>query len=98
MINSVEEINKGTLAEGYDTLNEVDKEAVAFLEELDQLNEIENKISERGFGYWLDNCGDDKWYCEHCLQPECGKRMYPKKGTNEWNELKRKEEDGKASG
>ena len=51
----------------------------------------EFEISDRGFGYWLDNCGDDKWYCEHCLQPECRKRMYPKKGTKEWGELKRKE-------
>lgn len=36
----------------------------------------EKNGSKHGYGYWLDNCGDGKWYCDHCYQRhECGKRI-----------------------
>ena len=39
-----------------------------------------NKLAAKGYGYWLDNCGDEingdpSYYCKRCLQPECGKRL-----------------------
>lgn len=34
-----------------------------------------NRLSKEGYGYYLDNCGDGKWYCDHCLQEDCTKRM-----------------------
>ena len=44
----------------------------------EQRNAIEN-----GYGYWLDNCGDDIWYCDHCFQKyECGKRLRRGKDGN----------------
>ena len=41
-----------------------------------QIEEDERNAVDRGYGYWLDNCGDDIWYCDHCFQKyECGKRL-----------------------
>ena len=38
--------------------------------------ENERIAVEKGYGFWLDNCGDDIWYCDHCYQKsECGKRL-----------------------
>lgn len=76
--NSVEEIDAGMLAEGLDELLDSDSAEKMFYEmEKDMRQGLQPIMNaqRRGYGYWLDNCGDDKWYCQHCLQPECGKRM-----------------------
>ena len=76
--NSVEEINQGLIAEGLDALlNSDSAEKVAYETERDIKNGLKPIFDKqnRGYGYWLDNCGDDAWYCEHCLQEDCGKRM-----------------------
>ena len=72
---STEEIDSGMLWEGYDSLEGLDKvyEDTRIQMKIDQARE--NKLNKVGYGYWLDNCGDDVWYCQHCLQPECDKRM-----------------------
>ena len=74
MINSVEEINAGTLAAGYDELNDLERMFEDERMEMQRLNEKYDKLADAGFGVWLDNCGDADWYCAHCLQRECGKR------------------------
>lgn len=70
--NSVEEIDEGLIHEGLDELSEIEYDFI--MSRIHDQNKA-NKLAEEGYGYWLDNCGDDIWYCEHCLQPECGKRM-----------------------
>lgn len=70
--NSVEEIDEGLIHEGLDELSEIEYDFI--MSRVHDQNKA-NKLAEDGYGYWLDNCGDDIWYCEHCLQPECGKRM-----------------------
>lgn len=77
MINSVEEIDSGLLVEGFDDMMD-DPIAKMFWEEEQERRKALQPIldaQKRGYGYWLDNCGDSEWYCQHCLQPECGKRM-----------------------
>lgn len=69
--NSVEEIDTGMLAEGFDVLPEAEQD---FLLSVMRDERQAERRAKSGFGYWLDNCGDDEWYCKHCLQPECGKR------------------------
>lgn len=62
--------------EGYEELvrrSEYDYEDAMFL---DQLYDRRKAKKYGGFGVWLDNCGDDVWYCNHCYQQnECGKRL-----------------------
>lgn len=70
--NSVEEIDEGLIHEGFDELPEWEQNLI--LDKIHDQNKS-NKLASMGYGYWLDNCGDDIWYCEHCLQPDCGKRM-----------------------
>lgn len=70
--NSVEEIDEGLIHEGFDELPEWEQNLI--LDKIHDQNKA-NKLAEMGYGYWLDNCGDDIWYCEHCLQSDCGKRM-----------------------
>lgn len=70
--NSVEEIDEGLIHEGLDELSEIEYDFI--MSRIHDQNKA-NRLAEEGYGYWLDNCGDDIWYCEHCLQPECGKRM-----------------------
>ena len=70
--NSVEEIDEGLMHEGFDELPEWEQNLI--LDKIHDQNKA-NKLAEMDYGYWLDNCGDDIWYCEHCVQPECGKRM-----------------------
>ena len=70
--NSVEEIDEGLIHEGLDELSEIEYDFI--MSRVHDQNKA-NKLAEDGYGYWLDNCGDDIWYCEHCLQPDCGKRM-----------------------
>ena len=77
MIYSVEEIDMGMLAEGLDELMD-DPIARDFWEEEQAKKKALQPIlnaQKSGYGYWLDNCGDGEWYCQHCLQPECLKRM-----------------------
>jgi len=69
--NSVEEIDTGMLAEGLDTIPEAERDFILSVKQDERRVE---KMARRGFGYWLDNCGDDEWYCKHCLQPGCLKR------------------------
>lgn len=69
---SVEEIDAGMIEEGYGQMDDFEREMFD--------NEERNKrfFLEKcngSYGYYLDNCGDGEWYCEHCLQPECGKRL-----------------------
>ena len=68
---SVQEIDDGMIAEGWDQLDDDERK---YWE-----NEERNKrFLERcggAYGYYLDNCGDGEWYCAHCFQPECGKRL-----------------------
>lgn len=75
---SVEEINRGMIAEGIDEiLNSNDSIAIEeynFRHELLREQHLADGKQSGDFGYWLDDCGDDIWYCQHCLQPECGKR------------------------
>ena len=41
-----------------------------------EILKMEEAQKNSNYGYWLDNCGDGKWYCDHCLQRhECGKRI-----------------------
>lgn len=73
--NSVEEIDNGMLHEGIDMLDGFE---LAEYELQSEMRHFFNKNKERqsgDYGYWLDNCGDDIWYCQHCLQTECNKRM-----------------------
>ena len=70
--NSVEEIDEGLIHEGFDELPEWEQNLI--LDKIHDQNKYD-RLASMGYGYWLDNCGDDIWYCEHCLQPECCKRM-----------------------
>ena len=70
--NSVEEIDEGLTHEGFDELPEWEQNLI--LDKIHDQNKSD-RLASMGYGYWLDNCGDDIWYCEHCLQPDCGKRM-----------------------
>lgn len=72
--NSVEEIDIGLIAEGIDSLDGIELEEYKFRNQLAKEQHLANERAKAGYGYWLDNCGDGAWYCEHCLQPECGKR------------------------
>lgn len=74
MIYSVEEIDTGMLSEGYAELNDFERMFEDNRMKLQRENEKYERLAEQGYGYWLDNCGDDGWYCAHCLQRECGKR------------------------
>lgn len=69
--NSTEEIDPGMIMEGIESL-----EGFELAEyRLEQEQRKSDRIFFKGhYGYWLDNCGDESWYCEHCIQPECGKR------------------------
>lgn len=74
--NSVEEIDEGLIHEGLDELSEIEYNFI--VDKIHDQNKA-NKLAEAGYGYWLDNCGDGVWYCEHCLQPDCNKRMAQRK-------------------
>lgn len=75
---SVEEIDAGLIAEGIDEiLNSDDPIVIADYKLRKELSKEQYRIDRKqsgDYGYWLNNCGDDIWYCQHCLQPECGKR------------------------
>ena len=72
--NSTEEIDNAMMWEGIELLPEIEQEFV--LERIYEERKSE-RLNAKGYGYWLDNCGDDKWYCDHCLQRrECDKRNY----------------------
>ena len=75
---SVDEIDSGMIAEGIDEILESGDlsaiEEVKFRQGLARDQHREDRKQSNDFGYWLDNCGDGVWYCQHCLQPECGKR------------------------
>ena len=73
--NSVDEINEGMLEEGYDMLEGFEKDFEDMKIGMRYEQKKADNLAKSGYGYWLDNCGDDVWYCQHCLQPECGKRM-----------------------
>lgn len=72
--NSVEEITPGMIAEGIESLEGFELEEYKYNLELAKEERKATMLARKGYGYWLDNCGDGTWYCEHCLQPECGKR------------------------
>lgn len=72
---STSEIDMGMLQEGYDELEGFEKDYADMMINMRSDQAKADKLQQRGYGYWLDNCGDDVWYCEHCLQPECNKRM-----------------------
>lgn len=72
--NSVEEIDIGLITEGIDSLNGIELEEYKFRNQLAKEQHLSNERAKADYGYWLDNCGDEAWYCKHCLQPECGKR------------------------
>lgn len=69
---STGEIGEGYCTEGFYELPECEQNWV-----LDRLRNQKksDKLESMGYGYYLDNCGDDVWYCQHCIQPECGKHM-----------------------
>lgn len=75
---SVEEIDNGMIAEGIDEIlnsnNPIAIEEYNFRQELSREQHQIDKKQSGDFGYWLDNCGDDIWYCKHCLQPKYCKR------------------------
>lgn len=71
--NSVDEIDTGMLAEGFEQLPKAERD---FRLSISHDRKWMKKAERNGFGYWLDNCGDDEWYCKHCLQPECEKRKH----------------------
>lgn len=73
--NSVSEIDSGMLQEGYDELEGFEKDYADLRISMSLDQAKADKLQQGGYGYWLDNCGDGVWYCEHCLQPECNKRM-----------------------
>ena len=64
-----------------DIYNAADSSTIAAAEldrriEIIQQNALSKRLSSRDYGYYLDNCGDGKWYCDHCLQRhDCGKRI-----------------------
>ena len=68
---SVEEIDEGMIAEGLDELSDFEYDII--MSGIALSNELERKQTGE-YGYWLDNCGDGKWYCAHCFQPDCSKR------------------------
>ena len=81
--NSVEEIDDGMIAEGWDEIYDSgDKSLIKEFElnsEIAKELTVMNKLAENGYGYYSDNCydevdGDTTYYCKRCLQPECGKR------------------------
>lgn len=72
---SVEDIDNGAIHEALDQMNEFELEEYNFKIDLLKSQKKADRLQSNDFGYWLDNCGDDKWYCEHCLQPECSKRI-----------------------
>ncbi len=72
---SVSEINEFTIWEGLDQMDDIEAEFLIGLK-IDEIRERGNQKRHPNLGYWLDNCGDDKWYCDNCLQRrECGKRI-----------------------
>lgn len=72
--NSVEEIDNGLLYEGLDMLNKIERCYDNYQRKSNyEFNKLFSKQRDE-FGYWLDNCGDNEWYCKHCLQPECENR------------------------
>ena len=72
---SVDEIDNGMIWEGIESLNDIERAEFDLRMELKQQQLEVDKSQYGDFGYWTDNCGDDLWYCEHCIQPECCKRM-----------------------
>ena len=81
MPNSVDEIDIGMVAEGLAELPAAEYD-FWMSTRIDQNRT--NNLTEKGYGYWLDNCGeevdgDPYYFCKRCLQPECNKRKYYKK-------------------
>lgn len=72
---SVEDIDNGAIHEALDQMNDFELAEHDFKVDLAMQQKRADQLQSNHFGYWLDNCGDDKWYCEHCLQPDCGKRL-----------------------
>ena len=67
-----------TIGDIYYAADMDERDAIALEETIEKthLQNVSNRLAERDLGYWLDNCGDGKWYCDHCLQKyECGKRI-----------------------
>lgn len=73
--NSIEEIDNGLLHEGIDKLEGFELAEYKFKQQLSKEQKIAAQRESGDYGYWLDNCGDGEWYCSHCLQPECSKRL-----------------------
>ena len=83
-INSVDEIDEAMISEGIDEiLNSDDEVAIAEYKlklEFAKEQKKMNSLAAMGYGYYLDNCSDKvnidtTYYCKHCLQPECCKRL-----------------------
>lgn len=60
------------LAEGFDQLPKLEQD---FLLSISYDKKRIERAAKHGFGYYLDNCGDDVWYCMHCLQPNSEKKQ-----------------------
>ena len=69
---SVQEIDAGMIKEGYAQMDDFERE---MLDNEEQNRRHLERYNGTSYGYYLDNCGDGEWYCEHCLQPDCGKRL-----------------------
>lgn len=72
-----------TIGDIYYAADTDERDAIALEDTIEKLKlqREANRLDEIGLAYWLDNCGDGKWYCDHCLQKyECGKRIVFEKG------------------
>lgn len=68
-----EDIDPGMIWEGIEELPWPEREIqMALIYDRAQAERMAE--NGRGVGCWLDNCGDDEWYCRHCFQQECEKR------------------------
>lgn len=68
---SVSEIDTGLLADGFDDLPDYERD---FLIEMAHNQRVNDELTARGFGYYIDDdvcCAEN---CPWCLQPECCKR------------------------
>lgn len=68
-----EEIDSGMIWEGIEELPPIERDIqMALIYDRARADKV--AAHGHGLGYWLDNCGDDEWYCRHCLQKDCEKR------------------------
>ena len=82
--NSTNEIDASMITTGIEELLNSDdivaKEEHKFKLELARKQRKADRLAAMGYGYYLDNCGDEvdgdpAYYCRRCIQPECGKRL-----------------------